>query len=502
MDRPSHGTASCAAALVLSALLLASCTSSTTPGPSPTSGVLPQRAPIALAGVPMTICDGVAAVCGTLRVAEDPMNPAGRQIDLRVMVYPAVALSPKPDPVFFVAGGPGGAATEDLRWATPNFSLLHADRDFVMVDQRGTGGSNRLVAPAPPDTTGLSRAEATAKVESWVKATLAELPGDPRFYTTALAMDDVDLVRQALGYERINLYGASYGATAAQYYMRQHGDRVRAVVFDGGTLLDVPIFEMFPANSQRALDLLFARCDADTSCREAFPRLRGEFDSLMRDLQGRAVTTGVRDPASGQPIVFDVETFSEVIHAGLRGDWPTSDVPAFIHAAYGGDWDALARILASAIAQSGDSGGLVMSAVIRCSEAWARFDPAEVARLGAGSYYLAATVRSATNLSETCRYAPSGIVPANDGEPVRGDTPVLIILGEADPQDPAANVADAPVELPRSKTVVVPGQGHTVGHRGCMPTVVAAFFNAGMVDGLDVSCVANALPAPFKITAP
>jgi len=502
MDRLSHGTPSRAAAVMICALLFAACTSSTNPGPSATSAVVPQRAPITLAGVPMASCVGVAAVCGKLRVAEDPMNPAGRQIDLRVMVYPAVAPSPEPDPVFFLAGGPGGAATEDLRWATPMFSALHVDRDFVLVDQRGTGGSNRLVAPAPPDTTGLSQAEATAKVESWVKATLAELPGDPRFYTTALAMDDVDLVRQALGYEKINLYGASYGATAAQYYMRQHGDRVRAVVLDGGTLLDVPIFEMFPANSQHALDVLFARCDADTSCRQAFPSLRGEFDSLMRDLQGRPVATGVRDPASGQPIVFDLETFSEVIHAGLRGDWPTSDVPAFIHAAYAGDWDALARILAIAIAQSGDSGSLVMSAVIRCSEAWARFDPEEVARLGAGSYYLAATIRSATNLSQTCRYAPSGVVPANDGEPVRGDTPVLIVLGEADPQDPAANVADAPVELPRSKTVVVPGQGHTVGHRGCMPTLVAAFIKAGTVDGLDTTCALSAVPLPFKITAP
>jgi hypothetical protein len=141
--------------------------------------------------------------------------------------------------------------------------------------------------------------------------------------------------------------------------------------------------------------------------------------------------------------------------------------------------------------------------VIRCSEAWARFDPAEVARLGVGSYYLAANIRTATNLSETCRYVPSGVVPANDGEPVRGDMPVLLILGEADPQDPAANVADAPIELPRSKTVVVPGQSHTVGTRGCMPTIVAAFIRAGTVDGLDVSCAANgATPAPFKIASP
>lgn len=71
---------------------------------------------------------------------------------------------------------------------------------------------------------------------------------------------------------------------------------------------------------------------------------------------------------------------------------------------------------------------------------------------------------------------------ANDGEPVRGDLPVLLILGEADPQDPA-NVAGAPEELPRSKTVVVPRQSHTVGTRGCIPTIVTAFLTAGTVDG-------------------
>src|SRR6185295_10891691 len=118
MDRRSQGTASRAAALMISALVFAACSSSTPPGPGATSSALPQRAPIALAGAPMTSCDGVAALCGKLRVAEDPKNPAGRQIDLRVMVYPAVAPSPEPDPVFFLAGGPGGAATEDLRWAT------------------------------------------------------------------------------------------------------------------------------------------------------------------------------------------------------------------------------------------------------------------------------------------------------------------------------------------------------------------------------------------------
>lgn len=112
------------------------------------------------------------------------------------------------------------------------------------------------------------------------------------------------------------------------------------------------------------------------------------------------------------------------------------------------------------------------------------------------------TIKSAVAQAETCRHVPKGIVPANDSEPVRSDTPVLIVLGEADPQDPATNVADAPIELPRSKTVVVPGQSHTVGSRGCMPTIVTAFIQAGTVDGLDVSCAATDVPpTPFR-TAP
>src|SRR4029079_3736345 len=135
------------------AILLPACaptTSSTIPTPPVASRLL--------AGQPMSSCSlqGARALCGTLRVPADPSNTAGRAIDLRVAVIPAVAATPKSDPIFWLSGGPGGAATEDFGWTPALFSLLHADRDFVMVDQRGTGGSHRLVAPTAPDTSGLS----------------------------------------------------------------------------------------------------------------------------------------------------------------------------------------------------------------------------------------------------------------------------------------------------------------------------------------------------------
>ena len=118
-----------------------------------------------------------------LRVAENRSDPESRQIDVRVVVMPATGPTVRPDPVFFLAGGPGGAATEDETWVGDTFATLHRDHDFVLVDQRGTGGSNRLVSPDPPDTSSLSRSAAEARIRAWVHDVLATLPGDPRLYT-------------------------------------------------------------------------------------------------------------------------------------------------------------------------------------------------------------------------------------------------------------------------------------------------------------------------------
>jgi pimeloyl-ACP methyl ester carboxylesterase len=486
------------AAVIVTALLVSACV----PTEPNISTPPPSMRPVLLAGTPMTACgiSGAQAVCGELRVPEDRANPGGRNIDLRVMVVPTASATPSPDPVFMLAGGPGGAATETFGWAPATFAGLHADRDFVFVDQRGTGGSNRLVIPSLPDLHGLSEAEITAKVQ----AALEQLPGDPRFYTTYAAMDDLDAVREALGYDKINLYGPSYGATAAQYYMRQHGDHVRAVVLDGGTLLDVPLLEQMPASSQRALEILFARCDGDTACRGAFPNLRSEFAGVLSQLNRQSVQTRTPYPHTGEPIIMDVRTFAGLVHGSLADVRRLGDLPSLIHAAYLGDWEVLARAIRAGVPPPGsDTQQLVMSQVIRCSEAWARFDPIEVARLGIGSYGREAMIQNASAQAETCRYAPAGLVPEDDARPVSSNVPTLLIVGEADPQDPPANIADAAVELPNSTTVIVPGQSHTVGHLGCMPSIIAAFIQAGSGVGLDVSCAATGVPLPpFRTTAP
>lgn len=431
-----------------------------------------------------------AALCGTLQVPEDRSHPGGRQIGLRVAVVPAVATEHEPDPLFVVAGGPGEAATQFFAWLPAVFQDVHARRDIVLIDQRGTGASNAVRLPEMPTTAGLPKTKADALLSAWAGDALGSVDADPRFYTTTVAADDLDEVRAALGYESIDLYGASYGGTLVQYYLRQHGGHVRLAVLDGSTPVDVPVLERMAASSQAALELLFKRCADDRSCHEAFPRLREEWVALVDRL---ASPITVVDPESGAKDVVDSISVADAIHTALLTEATAAQIPLVLHLAYRNKWIEAAKII-SAPASGGPT--LLMADEIFCSEAWARFSPAEVARQGAGSYALPRELAKAEQRAAMCQHLPPGVVPAADAAAVRTDTPVLWLVGDGDPQDPPANLASVPAQEPDSRIVVMPAQQHVVGHLGCMPSVIAAFLKAGSVDQVDTSCVAQGSPAP------
>ena len=427
------------------------------------------------------VLDGaVDARCGVLQVAEDPGQPSGRMIELKVEVMPARSTAVGA-PVFFLAGGPGGAATEDWVTAPRIFPGLNLKHDIVLVDQRGTGGSHRLVVPDmnPGET-----------LAAYAVRALAAIDGDPRFYTTAVAMDDLDAVRRSLGYDRIDLYGASYGATAAQYFLRQHGDHVGVAVLDGATLINVPIMELVAANSQRALDDVVARCLAGPACRAAFPNLRDEMATVFMRLDRQPATSAVVDPATGRPVTITRDYLAGVIHNRLITSSGAATIPSLVHRAWLGDFTDVAQSSSTVVPT------LVMSLEIRCSEAWARFDPAQVEKSGQGSYYLSGQLAMATLQAAACPLLPKGLVPANDAAPVHTTAPVLLLTGGDDPQDPPSNVAGAALQMPRSTTLVVPSQGHTVGHLGCLPAVVVRFFDAGKVDAPGAQQCAAGVPVP------
>jgi len=430
----------------------------------------------------------MAAKCGTLTVAEDRARPAGRKIDLYVAVMPATEPGTPSEPVFFIAGGPGGSTVADWAEAPNIFVGLTAHHDIVLVDQRGTGRSHPLAFPLQnPD-------EAPA---DYANRALASIDGDPRFYTTAAAMDDLDAVRQALGYNKIDLYGSSYGATAVQYFIRQHGDRVRAAVLDGGTLVDVPILELIAPNSQRALYDVLDRCLADAVCASTYPNVRAELAAVMSRLSDKPVATDVVDP-SGQPIVFTPDVFAGTIHQLLVGS-DSGTIPWLIHTAWSGNLTAVAIELSKYLGPGSQT--LVMALEILCSEAWAKNDPERIRALGQGSYLLSNQLAFAESYAGGCSYAPPGFVLPNDAQPAQTTAPILLLNGSDDPQDPPSNVAGAKGPMPNSMLVVAPGQGHTVGHIGCLSEVVVDFFNKGRTNPAAAdACVANMRPPGFRLS--
>ena len=231
----------------------------------------------ALPLLPCTLAGGVAARCGTFTVREDRTAPPGRTISLRVAVIPARDGRTKADPLVHITGGPGGSAVADALWMLSVFSEVNESRDIVLVDQRGTGGSNRLDCPRPRSS--LTKA---AAVRAYMADCMKGLAADPRQYTTMPALDDLDDVLRALGYRQVNVYGASYGGTAAQYFLAEHGELVRTVILDGATLLDVPIFELWGRNGQRALRSILDRCAGSKQCRARYPRVRREHSRSSR----------------------------------------------------------------------------------------------------------------------------------------------------------------------------------------------------------------------------
>ena len=454
------------------------------------SGVSPDNAPPKIK-LQSCIVGNFPGQCGTLSVFEDRQSRSGRKIDLRVAVIKARRAQPESDAIFYLAGGPGESAIEWASYAMGLLGSANQARDVVFVDLRGTGGSNKLVCPQPSDP--------ALQVEA-LRSCIADLDGDARAYTTAWAVDDVNDVRAALGYDQINLYGGSYGTTAAQIYILRHGEHVRTAALDGATLLEVPIFERWPITSQRTLDLTFARCESDAACHAAFPDLRQEFAGVLARLDRAPVTLPINNPATGEPLVLTAENFKTSVHGALTSTPTAVFAPRLIHLVYTQDWNELAAFLAPFLnSDSSAPQWRIMNLTILCHEEWAKIRRAETVEASAELYLKYDDVRALTVPEDICAAMPRPRPEALYGPLTNSSVPVLFFNGEADPQDPPENVATAKQRYPNSLGLVAPGQGHGFTGIPCRDSIVAEFIEQGSVDGLSVQCLEKVpLPAFVK----
>ena len=440
--------------------------------------------------------------CGTLDVYEDRATGRGRRIGLNVVVLPALGDKPAPDPLFFLAGGPGQAGTAMAEFVIEHFGSIRQERDLVLVDQRGTGHSNPL-------TCRLWEAEPNGYFGDYfpagsVENCRAELEkrADLRLYTTPLAMDDLDDVRAALGYERINIYGTSYGTLAAQVYLRRHPSRVRSVILKGVLSPDVVIPVRFAADSQRALDLLFDNCGADKECNRAFPNLRQDYESLLGQLDRGAIKADVAHPSTGKITTVGITrgTFGTTLRTLLQSTSSSRGVPMMIHRAATGDPAPLRDAIIQTRKALTDSIDFGMQFSILASEFISRIDSKQVAKESRNTFLGPYWTDQAL---QACRFWPGGRVDADYSNPARepSSVPFLLISGFLDPATPP-RYGDAVARLyPNSLHVVIRNGSHSYsGLAPCVDNLMAGFIKAGSAMSLDASCT-DQIKLPAFITA-
>jgi pimeloyl-ACP methyl ester carboxylesterase len=451
----------------------------------------------------LTLCrpaEGPAgAECGRVRVPENWRLPAGRTLDLFVVRLPASGPDPVPDPVFYLAGGPGEAAAETAADLPETLAVLRPRRDLVFVDQRGTGRSHPLACPGGGPDSRVDFSEPSPEEARACRAAL-ETGADLRRYTTWDAVEDLDAVRQALGYGTINLAGASYGTQVAQAYLRRHPDRVRTAMLTGALPL-LPDSLLFDGrDAQRALHLLLQDCGADPACAAAFPHLALETEEVLKRLREKPVRVTVDDPKGGAPreVLLDHQAFATTLRTRLYSARAESRVPLALHQAYEGDYVPMARAMLAIGLRLNRRASLGMFLSVFCSETAPFLDPAAVQRLGAGTFF--GPERTLAWL-RACREWPRGDLPGDTAAPVRAAVPVLILSGRLDPVTPPYWGEQVAAFLPNARQVVFAASSH-FPDGACAGGLAARFLDQGSAAGLDARCAETETRPAFVLPAP
>jgi pimeloyl-ACP methyl ester carboxylesterase len=428
--------------------------------------------------------------CETVEVPEDPAAPA-RTIGLRVVVIPARE-APASDAVVLLAGGPGQAASEVFAPLVAQLRSVGRRRDLVLVDQRGTGGSNPLQCPKGEED--LS-AELSIDIDAErLIACATALDVDPSLYGTAAAVADLDAVREALGYEAFDLVGGSYGTRVALEYLRAHPTRVRAAVLDGVVPLGMKLPLSFARDGQDALDAMASDCVADEGCAAAFGDPAAIFAEV---LDAAPLHTMIAHPRTGvaTSVQLERETIAAATRAMLYSADLTALLPLALHRAREGDLAPLVgQLLAVSDGMSSSSyEGMYLSVI--CAEDVRLIEDEEIDSAVAGTVFGRGMVDV---LRRSCAVWPTTRPVEVPSSPIAADAPVLVLSGQLDPATGPRWGERVTQEL-RAEHVVVPGAAHgTLGHR-CIAPVVEAFLETADLGALDLSCVESATRPPFFV---
>ena len=439
---------------------------------------------------------GARAECGRLTVLENRADAEGRKIDLNVTVLRAAESSGK-EPVFLLAGGPGQAASDLAGLALGPFAGINETRDFVMVDQRGTGQSNPLLCPNGSDENPQAAFGGLFDPEM-MAACLERLSGhaDVRYYSTPHVVEDHEEVRAWLGYDKVMLWGGSGGTRTALVWMRAHPERISGAVLDGITPTSFRAPSGMARAAHDALERVVEDCEAQERCKAAYPDLDKDFRRVLWLFEGDPVKTHVtREDGTEVPVTMTRGDFAYALRAMLYSSRRIAPLPDLLHrTAQTGDVSPFAQGLWLRDVSLRPAVAMGVHFAVYCTEDMPFIDPDDVPKLTEGTFL-------GTYLMEqyggVCEFWDVESLSADYLEPTKSDIPTLLVSGYYDPSTPASLGDEIQRHLPNSRHVVVRNEAHGAEF-GCARPAVLSFMESGSLNGLGKICEDTA-PIEFEV---
>lgn len=440
---------------------------------------------------------GMKARCGTLVRPLDPAGVEPGEIDIKVAVVPALSLTPEPDPLVPIAGGPGQSSIQFYASFSQAFANVRREREILLIDQRGTGQSSRMDCPVDDDLVeGQYSAELTIE---YTNECLQQLPFDPRFFTTSIAVTDLEAIREALGYPSLNLYGVSYGSRVAQHFARRFPSSTRTIILDGVVPPQVSLGPEIATESQKAIDRILERCTEDSACGEAFPNIKATFAKVLADLKRSPVTIDIPHPNTGriERTVFGQSELAVAVRLLAYHPHSIALLPLLIHEAGAGNFVPLGSQFMMTMIAMRDTLSLGMHNAIMCTEDVPHYDATAIDHASIAASYMGAMQLKA--LEAICSVWPAGPIDPGFKTPLSTDLPVLLMSGDADPITPPRYAEMASVGLQNARHLVGKHQGHGQIAVGCNRRLVAAFVDTADPDAVDADCLERSFVMPFFV---
>lgn len=440
----------------------------------------------------------IDAECADFIRHENPLDNNSKPITLAVVKLPALTPEPEEDAFTIIQGGPGGSSIDLAIAYKRAFEEIRRKRDIIIMDQRGTGRSNKLSCEAPEDSA-VEFDPQLAKQLTQVCLDNLSAHSDVRYYTTSIAVDDLEALRKAAGYQQFNIYGTSYGTRVAQHYLRKYPAQTRSIIIDGVAHIGLNFAGGEIARRwQDRFETLNTRCKNDSNCFSQHGDLQKAYDEIYSRLEQQTITVKLAHPTNGDSTEYTLNKYSlfGAIRLMAYSSNQSALIPILLSKAKAGDY----TFFASQLIQMNESFPAELASGMHNAVVCTEDTPfVTAADLATSSDTILGSLMSEA-LSASCSIWPQGVIDNDFRAPFSSDAPVLVLSGATDPITPPANGAIAADMLGNARHVIVPAHGHGVIAHGCVTKLASNFINNGNFNDFDSSCVDRERSVPIFST--